>query len=215
MAQALARHARYLAWVEALLGRLVAAFVYPLILLGVLFLLTYALPRFSGILDGMGSSPPLVWLLAAMGAAALLVWRMAGLRERIVAACWRPPGLGSQPAQGARDLPAHLAGHQQSALPAWTHRYYRWHRPHHGINLMPPTSRLSLSRTNVLTLHILLTVISMVGNVPRQHDDHLLPTQPVPSSPPPGNPPCVKRKSRRPVRCLKQPRHDCGATGTA
>ena len=42
---------------------------------------------------------------------------------------------------------------RQAALPAWTH-FYNWHRPHHGINLMPPMSRLSLSRKNVLTLHI-------------------------------------------------------------
>lgn len=41
---------------------------------------------------------------------------------------------------------------RQAALPVWTH-FYNWHRPHHGINLMPPMSRLSLSRKNVLTLH--------------------------------------------------------------
>jgi len=42
--------------------------------------------------------------------------------------------------------------HRQAALPVWTH-FYNWHRPHHGIDLMPPMSRLSLSRKNVLTLH--------------------------------------------------------------
>lgn len=42
---------------------------------------------------------------------------------------------------------------RQAALPLWNH-FYNWHRPHHGINLMPPMSRLSLSRKNVLTLHI-------------------------------------------------------------
>jgi len=41
---------------------------------------------------------------------------------------------------------------RQAALPVWTH-FYNWHRPHHGIALMPPMSRLSLSRKNVLTLH--------------------------------------------------------------
>lgn len=41
---------------------------------------------------------------------------------------------------------------RQAALPYWNH-FYNWHRPHHGINLMPPMSRLSLSRKNVLTLH--------------------------------------------------------------
>ena len=43
--------------------------------------------------------------------------------------------------------------HRQAALPVWTH-FYNWHRPHHGIDLKPPMSRLSLSRKNVLTLHI-------------------------------------------------------------
>ena len=38
------------------------------------------------------------------------------------------------------------------ALPAWNH-FYNWHRQHHGINLMPPMSRLSLPRKNLLTLH--------------------------------------------------------------
>jgi len=45
------------------------------------------------------------------------------------------------------------SGQRQVALPVWTH-FYNWHRPHHGIDLMPPMSRLSLSRKNVLTLHI-------------------------------------------------------------
>lgn len=39
------------------------------------------------------------------------------------------------------------------ALPAWTH-FYNWHRPHHGINLALPVSRLSIPRKNLLTLHI-------------------------------------------------------------
>jgi transposase InsO family protein len=37
-------------------------------------------------------------------------------------------------------------------LPAWNH-FFNWHRPHHGINLMPPASRLSVPRNNLLTLH--------------------------------------------------------------
>jgi transposase InsO family protein len=41
---------------------------------------------------------------------------------------------------------------RRQALPAWTH-FYNWHRPHHGINLMPPVSRLSVPRKNLLTLH--------------------------------------------------------------
>jgi transposase InsO family protein len=41
---------------------------------------------------------------------------------------------------------------RRAALPVWNH-FYNWHRPHHGINLAAPMSRLSLSRKNVLTLH--------------------------------------------------------------
>ena len=41
---------------------------------------------------------------------------------------------------------------RRDALPIWNH-FYNWHRPHHGINLMPPMSRLSLPRKNLLTLH--------------------------------------------------------------
>ena len=40
-----------------------------------------------------------------------------------------------------------------AALPIWTH-FYNWHRPHHGIDLVPPISRLSMSPKNLLTLHI-------------------------------------------------------------
>jgi transposase InsO family protein len=42
---------------------------------------------------------------------------------------------------------------RRQALPAWTH-FYNWHRPHHGIDLMPPVSRLSAPRKNLLTLPI-------------------------------------------------------------
>jgi transposase InsO family protein len=41
---------------------------------------------------------------------------------------------------------------RRDALPIWNH-FYNWHRPHHGINLMPPMSRLSMPRKNLLTLH--------------------------------------------------------------
>ena len=41
---------------------------------------------------------------------------------------------------------------RRHALPAWTH-FYNWHRPHHGINLASPVSRLSIPRKNLLTLH--------------------------------------------------------------
>lgn len=42
---------------------------------------------------------------------------------------------------------------RRDALPLWNH-FYNWHRPHHGINLLPPMSRLSIPRKNLLTLHI-------------------------------------------------------------
>lgn len=41
---------------------------------------------------------------------------------------------------------------RSQALPAWTH-FYNWHRRHHGIGCLPPMSRLSTSRKNLLTLH--------------------------------------------------------------
>jgi len=41
---------------------------------------------------------------------------------------------------------------RRAALPLWNH-FYNWHRPHHGINLAPPMSRLSTPRKNLLTLH--------------------------------------------------------------
>ena len=42
---------------------------------------------------------------------------------------------------------------RRDLLPAWNH-FYNWHRPHHGINLKPPVSRLLVPRKNLLTLHI-------------------------------------------------------------
>jgi transposase InsO family protein len=38
-------------------------------------------------------------------------------------------------------------------LPIWLHRY-NWHRPHGGIKLQTPISRLGLSKDNLLRLHI-------------------------------------------------------------
>lgn len=118
LSQALAQHARYLAWVESLRSRLLAACVYPamLLLVGsavILFLLLYVLPRFAGILDGLGDqlpwasralilfgqtagAHPLAVLagLAALAGAGLALWRHAGLRQRLQASLWTLPGLG-------------------------------------------------------------------------------------------------------------------------
>jgi len=41
---------------------------------------------------------------------------------------------------------------RRQALPVWNH-FYNWHRRHHGIGCLPPMSRLTASRKNLLTLH--------------------------------------------------------------
>jgi len=115
---ALAQHARYLAWVDALRSRLIAALVYPLMLLGVgsaviLFLLLYVLPRFAGILEQTsaelpwasrvlikfgqtaGAHPGLVLGgIAAAGFAVFALFRQPAVRLRLQAALWTLPGLG-------------------------------------------------------------------------------------------------------------------------
>jgi general secretion pathway protein F len=118
LSTALAQHARYLAWVDALRSRLIAAMVYPLMLLGVgsaviLFLLLYVLPRFAGILDGLGNDLPwgsrvliqfgqtagahpwaLLGGLAAVALAVVTVLQQPAVRQRAQAAMWTLPGLG-------------------------------------------------------------------------------------------------------------------------
>ncbi|MFY7867601.1 MAG: type II secretion system F family protein [Roseateles sp.] len=118
LSAALAQHSRYLAWVDGLRAKLLAACVYPVMLLGVgsaviLFLLLFVLPRFAGILDGLGNelpwasrvliqfgqtagAHPLMVLggLALLAVAGLGLWRHAGLRQRLQAAVWTLPGLG-------------------------------------------------------------------------------------------------------------------------
>ena len=63
LVRALQDHASYLAWSEGLRSKLVAAMVYPLLLLSaglavVVFLLLYVLPRFAAVFDGLGDSVP-------------------------------------------------------------------------------------------------------------------------------------------------------------
>lgn len=118
LSTALAQHARYLAWVDALRSRLVAALVYPLMLLGVggaviLFLLLYVLPRFAGILEATSADLPwasrvliefgqtagahpglVIGGIAAAGLAVYALWRQPALRQRMQAALWTLPGLG-------------------------------------------------------------------------------------------------------------------------
>lgn len=122
LASALRSHAAYLAWSESLRSRLMAAAVYPtlLVLAGtavVLFLLLYVLPRFAGVFDSLGSDVPAasrllidfgVWSAAhpwAIGSLLLvppllagLLWALprarAQLRSAMQTALLSSPGLG-------------------------------------------------------------------------------------------------------------------------
>jgi len=118
LSAALAQHAKYLAWVDALRSRLIAACVYPVMLLSVggaviLFLLLFVLPRFAGILDGLHSDLPwgsrvlinfgqtagqqpwaVLGGVALLGVAGVGLWRNQMLRLRLQAALWTLPGIG-------------------------------------------------------------------------------------------------------------------------
>jgi len=115
---ALAQHARYLSWVETLRSRLLAACVYPAMLLAVgsaviLFLLLFVLPRFAGILDGLGDNLPwgsrvlinfgqsagahpevVLGLAVGLGIALTAVLRNVRVRARLQALVWVLPSLG-------------------------------------------------------------------------------------------------------------------------
>ncbi|CAD5370973.1 Type II secretion system protein F (GspF) [Rubrivivax sp. A210] len=118
--EALASHARYLAWVDMLRARLVGASLYPLLLVlasmaVVVFLLIFVVPRFATMLDGMaGNIPPLSRALLETGrvagehpalasalalallAAPALAWRVAAVREAVLDALWRLPAVGQR-----------------------------------------------------------------------------------------------------------------------
>jgi general secretion pathway protein F len=120
LAPMLRHHAAYLAWNERLRAHLVAASVYPLMLLGagtavVLFLLLFVLPRFAGVFEGLATELPLGsrWLMSlgvaaaaqpalatalatALLAAPWLAWRTPSLRQRVQAVAWQLPGLGAR-----------------------------------------------------------------------------------------------------------------------
>ena len=116
---ALAEHAAYLAWTEQLSARLVGALVYPALLVVasggvILFLLLFVVPRFAGVLEGMGDEAlPMAsqvllivgqWtsehsaltlaIAAAIAAAPWLAWRDARLRRATESALWQLPALG-------------------------------------------------------------------------------------------------------------------------
>ena len=120
--EALREHAAYLAWVDALRGKLVSASIYPLTLIVagmavIVFLLLFVVPRFAGILEGVGggggtelpfASQLLIatgrfsgdhpWATAATALALLLApvlaWRHGGLRAWVTARLWQAPLLG-------------------------------------------------------------------------------------------------------------------------
>ncbi|MCE4556958.1 type II secretion system F family protein [Roseateles cellulosilyticus] len=115
--QALFEQASYLAWVEQLRGKLVAAAIYPAMLITagtsvVLFLLVFVVPRFAGLLDGVGGDMPLasraliavgrfsgahpvalLLIAAVLVATPVLAWQR-GLREAVQSRLWRLPLVG-------------------------------------------------------------------------------------------------------------------------
>lgn len=116
----LRHHAAFLSWSEQMRDRLVAASIYPLMLLAVGlavvgFLLVHVLPRFAGVFDGLATELPwgsraLLTLgltvqghprLAATVALALPLLLVLGLRQGTIrrwaqARAWQLPGLGAR-----------------------------------------------------------------------------------------------------------------------
>ena len=116
--QALREHAAYLAWVDALRSKLVGASIYPLTLVVagfavIVFLLLFVVPRFAGILEGVGGDMPAAsraliavgrasgehpWATAIAALALLtlpvLAWRHGTLRQWVAARLWHMPLLG-------------------------------------------------------------------------------------------------------------------------
>ena len=118
--QALREHAAYLGWVDALRSKLVGACIYPLTLIVagvavIVFLLLFVVPRFAGILEGVGGDLPATslaliavgrasgdhpWATLAAALALLLaplgVWRLPAVRSWVIARVWRLPLLGAK-----------------------------------------------------------------------------------------------------------------------
>lgn len=118
--QALRAHADYLGWVEDLRAKLVAASVYPamLVIAGLsvlMFLLVFVVPRFAGLLDNMGGSVPqasrtlieigtftgahpLVTIAAGIVLASLpwLAWQHPAMRAACTELLWSAPGVGAR-----------------------------------------------------------------------------------------------------------------------
>ena len=120
LAPALEAHAAYLRWTEDLRAKLVAACIYPLLLLAagvavIGFLLLYVLPRFAGVFDALGDDLPAasvqlisfgVWAAAhpalsaglalSLPVLALCAWHSPPLRRKALALAWGLPGLGAR-----------------------------------------------------------------------------------------------------------------------
>ena len=117
---ALQAHASYLVWLQDLRAKLLAASLYPLLLLlaggaVLLFLLVFVVPRFAGLLEGTGAQLPLAsallielgrWtgqhrLLTLLGGGLLMAapawaWQQPDWRAWLVRQLWRVPLLGEK-----------------------------------------------------------------------------------------------------------------------
>jgi general secretion pathway protein F len=120
LSEALSRYIAYQEQVQAIRKKVIAASVYPLLLLAVgalvaLFLLGYVVPRFSAVYDDLGQQMPwgtqlmLAWgrflhahaaavALGAGGAAMLAGYALSqpGVRAALVRRAWRIPHLGER-----------------------------------------------------------------------------------------------------------------------
>jgi general secretion pathway protein F len=120
LAEALARYVRYQQQIDAIRGKVVAASVYPALLLAVgalvaAFLLAYVVPRFSAVYDDLGRQLPwitelmlgfgrllndnaLIAALAAAATAAALLYGLAQPRVRaaLLRQLWRVPRFGER-----------------------------------------------------------------------------------------------------------------------
>ncbi len=120
IAQALRRHAEYMAWLEALRDKLVGALIYPVILIAagslvMLFLTVFVVPRFAQIYDDLGGDLP--WMsrvmlgfgtfvgqnpllvaaaVAGLIASVVVAWRSPRVRAALAAQLWTMPYVGER-----------------------------------------------------------------------------------------------------------------------
>jgi general secretion pathway protein F len=120
IAQALRRHAEYLAWLAALRDKLVGALIYPAILIAagslvMLFLTVFVVPRFAQIYDDLGGDLPwmsrvmlgfgtfvgqnpliVAGIVAGMIAGVVVAWRSPRVRAMLAAQLWAMPYVGER-----------------------------------------------------------------------------------------------------------------------